>query len=138
MKVEASWRTLVDDESVTMSIDSPHDVDTLLAQLSSGTTDASLTHSDRPMIEIDGEQFVDHDLGVGLSHGYGYLVYHDPDHEPAYSVGDPTSPDYLAFYMHAPAGSGVSLKQVRAAVAEFVDTAQRPTAIEWRVDDIDT
>lgn len=117
-----------------MVVRDPADVDRLIAALGApGATAAMAHHSGRPKAyDEDLGEVPDHDMTIGVRQGFGYLSFADLDHDLAYPDGVPDSPGFAADYAEYPAGSGVTLQDLRAALVEFLETAQRPTRVDWR------
>lgn len=84
----------------------------------------------------DGEE--DPAMDVQVQGGYGYLLYAGEELL-AYSVGDPASPALTDRSESAfPAGSGVPLETLRAALREFVDTGGSvPSSVAWQEATVD-
>lgn len=118
----------------TMTVRNAVDVDALLEVLGQPDVTAALVHHRaRLTVEFEGEAMPDHELSVGVHNGFGYFSHADADHEYAVSVGDPKSPPFPAYYVEYDAGGGVDLATCRAALTEFLTTAQRPASITWRM-----
>jgi hypothetical protein len=117
-----------------MVVHDPADTDRLSAGLSKhGATAAMAHHSDHPQAyNEDLGEVPDHDMTIGVWQGFGYLSFADLDHDLAYPDGVPDSPGFAADYAEYPTGSGVTLQDLRAALVEFLETAQRPTRVDWR------
>lgn len=84
----------------------------------------------------DGEE--DPALDVQVQGGYGYLLYAGEELL-AYSVGDPASPALTDRSESAfPAGSGVPLETLRAALREFLETGGSvPSSVSWQEATVD-
>lgn len=137
MSFVATWTILNPDGAAgggEMTVDSPDDITRLIDDLdSAGATAAMVRHDRRPMVSDGaGGQVPDHDMTVGVWQGYGYLTFTDADHDYAVLDGDPRSPSYPAHYVDYDAGSGVPLDALRAALVQFLETANRPDNVEWQ------
>ncbi|MEU6152292.1 Imm1 family immunity protein [Actinosynnema sp. NPDC047251] len=123
------------------TVDSPQDVDALLRRLAEpGAGPAVIEHQDRPLLDdtegllgAPGQTKIpDHDVAAAIHAGFGYLTYADPDHDYSTLVGDPGSPEYRSEYVDYPAGTGVPVEALGAALKDFLATAARPTCVEWQ------
>lgn len=63
--------------------------------------------------------------------GWGYLSYQDSNHDKAYAVGEPQSPECEFEDDDFPSGSGLPLDTFKAALMEWLRTRERPTVVEW-------
>ncbi|MBW4716218.1 Imm1 family immunity protein [Saccharothrix obliqua] len=123
-----------------MTVETPDDVDALLRRLAEpGAGPAVVEHRERDLIE-DTEGLLgppgktripDHDVAAAVHAGYGYLTYADPDHDYATLAGEPNSPGYRSEYVDFPAGAGVPVVVLAAALKEFLATARRPGDVAW-------
>lgn len=111
-----------------LPVSTPDDFDELLTVL-----DRDDVHT---VTVRDGEE--DPALDVQVHGGYGYLLYAGEELL-AYSVGDPDSPALTDRSESAfPAGSGVPLEALRAALREFVDTGGSvPSSVAWQEATVD-
>jgi hypothetical protein len=50
------------------------------------------------------------------------------------AVGDPDSPAFESITCEWDAGSGMTLRRLRAALVELLETANRPTSVQWQAD----
>jgi hypothetical protein len=117
-----------------MTVETPQDVTRLTDELDkAGATAAMIRHDRRPMISDGaGGQVPDHDMTVGVWHGYGYLSFTDAEHDYMVLDGDPRSPAYPAHYIDYDAGTGVPLDRLRAALVQFLETTDRPDNVRWK------
>lgn len=144
MSFTAVWP--IDDEQDAdaadqLTVDTPEDVDVLLARLAEpGAGPAVIEHQDRELI-VDTEGLLgnpgetripDHDVAAAVHGGFGYLTYADPDHDYSTLKGDPSSPEYRSEYVDYPAGAGVPVEVLAAALKDFLATARRPARVEWQ------
>lgn len=129
------------DAADEMTVGAPEDVDTLLTRLAGpGAGPAVIEHQDRELItDTEGllgapgtTKIPDHDVAAAVYQGFGYLTYADPDHDYSTLQGDPASPEYRSEYVDYPAGAGVPVEVLAAALKEFLATAQRPTSVRWQ------
>jgi hypothetical protein len=134
--LDATWAVIDPndlDGGGTMLVRDEHDVDHLIAALAQPQTTAALIHHHgRPSVEFEGELMPDHEVSAAIQGEYGYLTWAEDDFGYAVSAGDPQSPPYPAYYVEYDAGDGVDLATLRAALAEFLTTRQRPTCLSWR------
>ncbi|NUT54140.1 MAG: hypothetical protein HOV94_43645 [Saccharothrix sp.] len=130
------------DTADEMTVAEPDDVDALLRRLAEpGAGPAVIEHQDRPLItDTEGllgapgtARLPDHDVAAAVHRGHGYLTYADPDHDYSTLVGDPASPEYRSEYVDYPAGTGVAVDVLAAALKEFLATAGRPEGVTWQV-----
>ncbi|GAB2963175.1 hypothetical protein GCM10027280_60050 [Micromonospora polyrhachis] len=139
MSLTAVWTILTpeaENSGGEMVVRTSDDVDALIMALSQpGSTAALVQHQDRPTVyDEDLGDIPDHDVTIGIWRGFGYLSFADLEHEFMYSDGESDSPSFAGHYTEYPAGSGVNLATLRAALVEFLETAQRPTNIHWKED----
>ncbi|MFD1150160.1 Imm1 family immunity protein [Saccharothrix hoggarensis] len=129
------------DAADELTVSAPEDVDTLLSRLAEpGAGPAVIEHQDRELItDTEGllgspgsTKIPDHDVAAAIHAGFGYLTYADPDHDYSTLQGDPASPEYRSEYVDYPAGAGVPVGVLAAALKDFLATAQRPTCVEWQ------
>lgn len=129
------------DAADELTVSTPEDVDTLLSRLAEpGAGPAVIEHQDRELItdtegllgEPGTTKIPDHDVAATVHDGYGYLTYADPDHDYSTLKGDPASPEYRSEYVDYPAGAGVPVEELAAALKEFLATAQRPDKVNWQ------
>jgi immunity protein Imm1 of predicted polymorphic toxin system len=142
MSFNAVWSVQNADESgEQMTVTTPEEVDALLARLAeTGAGAAVIEHQERALIPdtegllgAPGEvKIPDHDVAAAVSNGYGYLTYADPDQDYSTLIGDGDSPVYASEYVDYPAGSGVQVGILSAALKEFLLTAHRPACVEWQ------
>jgi hypothetical protein len=142
MSFNAVWSVQDADESgEQMTVTTPEEVDALLARLAeSGAGAAVIEHQERALIPdaegllgAPGEvKIPDHDVAAAVSSGFGYLTYADPDQDYSTLVGEAESPVYASEYVDYPAGSGVQVGLLAAALKEFLLTAQRPSCVQWQ------
>ncbi|GLZ39828.1 Imm1 family immunity protein [Actinokineospora sp. NBRC 105648] len=92
---------------------------------------ASLVHLGRPLWE-QARQLPDHDVFAAVHDGFGYLSYQDMASGKHYPIGLPGSPGGEYDDDEFPPGSGISIKDLTTAVAEFLDSAAIPTCLAWR------
>ncbi|WP_243852201.1 Imm1 family immunity protein [Saccharomonospora amisosensis] len=111
-----------------LPVSTPDDIDELLTVL-----DRDEVHT---VTVRDGEE--DPAMDVQVHGGYGYLLYAGEELL-AYSVGDPASPALTDRSESAfPAGSGVPLETLRAALREFVETGGSvPSSVSWQEATVD-
>ncbi|MEV0678265.1 Imm1 family immunity protein [Actinosynnema sp. NPDC050436] len=124
-----------------MTVDTPEDVDALLRRLAEpGAGPAVVEHGDRPLLD-DTEGLLgapgrtkipDHDVAAAVHGGFGYLTYADPEHDYSTLDGEPGSPEHRSEHVDHPAGSGVPVEVLGAALKDFLATAARPTCVRWR------
>jgi hypothetical protein len=129
------------DAADELTVDSPEDVDTLLRRLAEpGAGPAVIEHQARELI-VDTEGLLgapgatkipDHDVAAAVGRGFGYLTHADPEHDYSTLVGDPSSPEYRSEYVDYPAGAGVPVEVLAAALKDFLATAERPTGVTWQ------
>jgi hypothetical protein len=120
MSFVATWTILTPDGPPgggDMTVRTPDDVATLVAELGApGATAAMIYHDRRPTVSDGADGRVpDHDLTAGVWQGRGYLSYVDDTHDFAVTDGDPHSPAFPADYIEYPAGSGIALDSLHAA-----------------------
>lgn len=124
-----------------MTVDAPEDVDALLRRLAEpGAGPAVIEHQDRELItDTEGllgapgaTRIPDHDVAAAVHQGYGYLTHADPDHDYSTLAGDPDSPGYRSEYVDYPAGAGVPVAVLAAALKEFLATGERPGNVTWQ------
>ncbi|WP_367135304.1 Imm1 family immunity protein [Saccharothrix sp. HUAS TT1] len=124
-----------------MTVATPEDVDTLLARLAEpGAGPAVIEHQDRGSItDTEGllgapgsAQLPDHDVTAAVHQGYGYLTHADPDHDYSTLAGDPASPEHRSEHVDYPAGAGVPVEVLAAALKDFLATARRPGSVTWQ------
>ncbi|MFD7658089.1 Imm1 family immunity protein [Actinosynnema sp. NPDC059797] len=129
------------DAADSLGVGAPEDVDALLARLAEpGAGPATLEHLERDLItDTEGllgapgaTRIPDHDVVTAVHDGYGYLTYADPEHDYAVLSGEPGSPAHRTEDVDYPAGSGVPVEVLAAALKDFLATGGRPTAVEWR------
>jgi hypothetical protein len=122
-------------------VNSPDAVDAFVVNLSRDNAGAAMIqHQSRPLeddsLGLMGPpgtgKIPDHDVTAGVWKGFGYLSYTDPENEYSMLAGDDKSPMYASDYVEYPAGSGVPVEILAAALKEFLVTAKRPTCVEWR------
>lgn len=104
-----------------MAVATQADVDRLVAAL-----------ADTAHIESDTGEFV---AQAAIEDGLGYLFYVDLDGG-AYSLGEPTSPELASAEQQFPAGSGVAIERLAAALAalaELLTAPGRPRSISWQL-----
>ncbi|GAA1312674.1 Imm1 family immunity protein [Saccharothrix xinjiangensis] len=129
------------DAADSLGVGTPEDVDALLARLAEpGAGPATLEHAERDLItDTEGllgapgdTRIPDHDVVTAVHGGYGYLTYADPEHDYAVLRGRADSPAHHTEHVDYPAGSGVPVGELAAALKDFLATGERPTAVEWR------
>ncbi|MFT7836670.1 Imm1 family immunity protein [Saccharothrix sp. BKS2] len=129
------------DVADTLTAGAPEDVDALLSRLAEpGAGPAVLEHHDRDLVTDTegllgapgGAELPDHDVVAAVHDGHGYLAYADPEHDQSTPEGDPGSPGHRSEYVDFPAGSGVPVEVLAAALKDFLATGQRPTTLRWR------
>lgn len=113
----------VSDDGVSVPLRNAGDVDELIKLM---------TREGSPGVaDIQGAE-EDPVITVQVHSGYGYLAYYSDDAS-VYSLGDPDSPELREESEEGyPAGAGLSLDQLRAALAEVVTTGQAPTVVPTR------
>ncbi len=120
-----------------LTVSEPSGVDELVDRLAEPNAGlAALWHEQREAADPD-TGMLDHDVVTAVSAGFGYLAYIDTDHDYAVLDGDPDSPPLHVDDVHFPAGSGVGVDVLTEALREFLSTARRPIAVEWREVDPD-
>ncbi|MEU4741494.1 Imm1 family immunity protein [Actinosynnema sp. NPDC023658] len=129
------------DAADEMTVGTPEDVDTLLRRLAEpGAGPAVIEHQARELI-VDTEGLLgapgttripDHDVAAAVHQGFGYLTHADPDHDYSTLRGDPASPEYRSEYVDYPAGAGVPVEVLAAALKDFLATAERPAHVTWQ------
>lgn len=142
MSFNAVWSIQDTDESgEQMTVTTPEEVDALLTRLGEpGAGAAVIEHQERALIpDVEGllgtpgeVKIPDHDVAAAVWQGYGYLTYADPDQDYSTLVGESASPQYSSEYVDYPAGSGVPVEALAAALREFLTTAARPTCVQWQ------
>ncbi|ONI84026.1 hypothetical protein ALI22I_35290 [Saccharothrix sp. ALI-22-I] len=144
MSFTAVWPTIDQndaDAADELTVSTPEDVDTLLSRLADpGAGPAVIEHQDRELItdtegllgEPGTTKIPDHDVAAAIHNGYGYLTYADPDHDYSTLKGEPSSPEYRSEYVDYPAGAGVPVEALAAALKDFLATAKRPTGVDWQ------
>ncbi|WP_422771265.1 Imm1 family immunity protein [Plantactinospora sp. WMMC1484] len=137
MSFVATWTILNADGTNSgdeMVIRSATDVADLISALGQpGATAALVRHEQRPTVQDDeGRTVPDHDMSVGVWQGFGYLTYADPDHDYETLAGVPESPEFAAHYVEYDTGTGVPLDRLQAALVEFLESARRPSTVDWQ------
>jgi len=129
------------DAADELTVSTPEDVDTLLSRLADpGAGPAVVEHVDRDLItDTEGllgapgaTEIPDHDVAVAVHGGFGYLTYADPEHDYSTLRGEAGSPELRSEYVDYPAGAGVPVEVLAAALKDFLATARRPTCVEWQ------
>lgn len=129
------------DAADELTVSAPEDVDTLLSRLAEpGAGPAVIEHLDRDLItDTEGllgapgtMKIPDHDVAAAVHGGFGYLTYADPEHDYAVLRGEAGSPEFRSEYVDYPAGTGVPVEVLATALKDFLDTATRPSGVEWQ------
>jgi hypothetical protein len=133
--LDAHWR--IDrgpgspDASGKALVTSRDDVRRLVDALSQpGVDDAYVTHLGRPLVTmplLSNDPVPDHVLHLAVRGTWGYLAYAGA------AAGHPTgsAATHGHYNTDYAAGSGLSLPQFEAAIAEFLATGELPTCIQW-------
>jgi immunity protein Imm1 of predicted polymorphic toxin system len=133
MQIEVSFRTLPTGE-VVVNADSAEAVHTLVDRLASGEAgSAAVTHHDRE--PWNGNP--DHEFVVAFREPeHAAMSYFDRDTPLRYSRGEEfdEGENWGDENIEPPANAWVSRATVEKALTEFLQTAQRPTAVEWQAD----
>jgi hypothetical protein len=104
------------------------DVDTLVAALASpDCNDGTLDHFARP---LDREGEPDHNVVLAVRGGWGYVNYVDNGFA-GWPKGDPDAPFVDERFTDFPPGTGLPLPTFRAVLVQFMETAERPTVVDW-------
>lgn len=118
-----------------LTITEPGEVDELIRRLSEPNAGpASIWHEHRELAD-ESTGMLDHDVIAAVDGGYGYLSHFDVDHDFAVLEGDPESPGLTSEDIEFPAGSGVAVGVLAAALKDFLETASRPKVVDWRIVD---
>lgn len=123
-----------------LEVSSATDVEQLMTAIAQPLAEAAIIyHGGRPMIRNpffeDGEDVPDHEVEVGVRDGWGYIRMSTSDDDDIWNLdGDPASPQYVQGESEFPAGSGLPLAQVSAALNAFLLTARRPECVPWVAD----
>jgi immunity protein Imm1 of predicted polymorphic toxin system len=140
MSLEVSWNVMDSHrtEARTMTVGNALDVERLVSALAADSaSDALIYHQGRPMLDPlegfeDDEILHDHHATVGALNSWGYFSYTDEEHELSSLAGDPSSPPFHGEICDHPAGSGIPLDLLKAAIVEFLETADRPRCVNWK------
>lgn len=116
-----------------LTITEPSEIDDLIARLAEPNAGAAtIWHEGRELAD-SSTGMLDHDVAAAVANGFGYLSYIDADHDFAVLDGDPGSPALNTEDAEFPAGSGVALPMLAAALRDFLETGQRPDRVDWRL-----
>jgi hypothetical protein len=148
--LDASWVVVRSDGppvSEHRVVSDRDEVERLVAALAlPGAADAYVTHSGRPAIPLptltDGDltPVPDHVVYLAVWQQWGYFAYIGPTEggelppgELVFSVGDPDSTAHVAYtnLTEFPAGTGLSIPEFTAVVAQFLTTGSLPTSARW-------
>lgn len=115
-----------------VTIAEPAGIDDLIARLAEPNAGAATIWHEARELADTATGMLDHDVAAAVSNGFGYLSHIDVDHDYAVLDGDPDSPQLSTDDVEFPAGSGVGLPVLAAALREFLETGRRPSSLEWR------
>jgi hypothetical protein len=62
---------------------------------------------------------------------FGYLSYNSDECALVFPAGNPASPGYDSMDEEFPAGSGILVAELAAALREFLATGSQPRAVRW-------
>lgn len=114
-----------------MTITEPAEIEELIRRLAEPNAGAAtIWHESRELADT-ATGMLDHDVVVAVAHDFGYLSHIDADHDFAVLCGDPQSPALQTDDVDFPAGSGVALPVLSAALRDFLETGQRPSSVDW-------
>jgi Immunity protein Imm1 len=133
MSFQAAWLRYSPDGAVAadgMVVTTPDEVGDLVAKLADdGTDTATIYLSDSGVFATPPT--IDHTVHVAVAGGYGYLSHWDMANDLAFARGGPTSVAHLSEAEDFPAGSGLTIPQLTAALVELLATGKRPTSVDW-------